>query len=427
MKYLASLGALASVSFVPVLLLGCGGGDQPTPAPAPAAITYDKVYPWVDNCTDGKWDGGKWVRGASIFGKWDRGACMSGVKRGLWTILPNGTNTHLWEPSICDSARGQEIPWSLSCEARQVAWKAKTKVLNPVIVDVGNVINLVVFLPGTGGTPRGYSSLLQAAANAGNYVIGLSHYSQPVAVAQFNAWCTASASPDNRKAMAKWPGMCNRELHELMLFGVAPTDLQGAGQGLWNVDTSHSVASLLLHTLKLYPWGVKYLTSDGEGVNWKQNVIISGHSQGAGHAAYLSYKLQVPAVLFSGPQDSAGASSWVAEMGLQSGVLRRALFHVNEECGPKPIAPKSYCEPDLMTEQLTQMGLEKPYQTWSGKSNGTILLTSQVVMSTAAPTCPDGRLYHESVADERCMSADIMPLWQALFTFENTPRAGVII
>lgn len=295
--------------------------------------------------------------------------------------------------------------------------EAKTKVLNPVTLDVGSVGNLVVFLPGTGGTPRGYSSLLQAAANAGNYVIGLSHYSQPVAVAQFNAWCTASSSPVN----------CNAELHELMLFGVAPTVLQGAGQGLWNVDGSQSVVSLLLHTLKLYPWGVKFLTSDGEGVNWKQNVIISGHSQGAGHAAYLSYKLQVPAVLFSGPQDSASASGWVAQMRLQSGVLRRALFHMNEECGPKPIDPKSYCEQDLMTEQLMQMGLEKPYQTWSGKSNGTILLTSQVVVSTAAPTCPDGRPYHESVADERCMSANIMPLWQALFTFENTPRAGVNI
>ena len=56
----------------------------------------------------------------------------------------------------------------------------------------------------------------------------------------------------------------------------------------------------LVTVLGTVSWGQQFL--DGTAVQWANNVLISGHAQGAGHAAYLSSEAVVPAVLFSGPQ-----------------------------------------------------------------------------------------------------------------------------
>ena len=63
----------------------------------------------------------------------------------------------------------------------------------------------------------------------------------------------------------------------------------------------------------MVPWGEQFIRDNG-GVDWSRTVI-SGHSQGAGHAAYLSFVLDVDAVLFSGPQDcSECADRWLEAM-----------------------------------------------------------------------------------------------------------------
>ena len=276
---------------------------EPTsPSPSPSLFEHD--------CTT-----------AFPTGQWDKGKCMVGARDGLWTVLVNGTNTHDVEAGIAKCKPSGE----LSCEHRQSAWSEAPTVLAP-LRESGR---LVVFLPGeprmpqqyvsptfivctgTGGPPNAYSSLLEAARSAGHHVIGdaidstqieekpaeqvsptgLTYLSQPIAVSQNNFWCLNMVEP----------GKCNAETHETMLFGRVPRAVQGASSQLWQLSLDQSVTSVLVKVLRKQSWGHRFLSSSAEQISWSK-VVISGHSQGAGHAAYLSYRKAVTAVLFSGPQ-----------------------------------------------------------------------------------------------------------------------------
>ena len=268
---------------------------------------------------------------------------------------------------------------------------------------------LVVFLPGTGASPDKFDKLLKAAQLEGHFVIGLSYLSQPFPVSKNNAWCTSDRVMN--------PGDCNAELHELILFGVAPQRLQGASKDIWSVRPAYSIISLLKSTLQALGWGKKFLKYDHETesdeVDWEK-IIISGHSQGAGHAAYLSYKKLVPAVLFSGPQDCGICSrEWLQKMSFQN-VTRRALFHENEECGPHPLNPKSYCEKDLMLQNLSLMGMKGFAFKWL--NNNSIPEKTNTIISTAPSTCSEGRSYHNSVAQDKCASRNIEYVWSIMFS-----------
>jgi len=287
-------------------------------------------------------------------------------------------------------------------------------ILTPASATLTN--KLVVFLPGTGAPPQAYSKLLEAAAAAGHFVIGLSYLSQPTEVEQSNAWCEAAQKPASANG-------CNQELHERMLFG--HTWYHGQSQGLWDVEQDDSVRSLVLGVLRAVEWGASFIDSGSGDVAWDK-VIISGHSQGAGHAAYMSYAKDIDMVLFSGPQDcEACATPWLKQM-QNSTAHRRVLFHKHEECGPSPIRPKSYCEPDLMLKNLASMGLRSVPVTWNG---GLVPDVLEIVISNAKPSCSNDlrRAYHASVAINGCAPLDqnITALWTALFTGLSPKRESV--
>jgi len=346
----------------------------------------------------------------TLASEWDTGSCMTGASQGLWSTMLNGsTPAGPHDSSMCNGS----TVGKLTCENRQSAWSADNIVLTPA-TDSSPSGKLVVFLPGTGGAPAEYSGLLDACAEAGNHVIGLTYLSEPVAVSQFNAWCQAQGDP-----LA-----CNKELHERMLFGrevdetgsaVVSPSLSGAAGNLWDVKPENSVVALLLQLLQQQSWGTSFLSSDQ--LNWT-NIVISGHSQGAGHAAYLGYKLDMPVVLFSGPQDCYECSDgWINQMNA-SKTLVRVLFHLHEECGPDPITPQSYCQPNLMLRNLELLGLTN-YYNWTANKTLTLPASSFIVLDTVAPTCSSSRTYHMSVAMDNCAPfyAGCSALWRQIFTF----------
>lgn len=107
------------------------------------------------------------------------------------------------------------------------------------------------------------------------------------------------------------PADCNEGLHAAMLFGEQQVKQPNL---LWPVEARDSVSALVANVLGSVPWGAQFLVAADGGVDWPRTVI-SGHSQGAGHAAYLSYELEVDAVLFSGPQDcNECAARWLKAM-----------------------------------------------------------------------------------------------------------------
>ena len=296
---------------------------------------------------------------------------------------------------------------NISSPLDYTVWNASSVILRPSYLP--KVIRLVVFLSGTGASPDKYSRLLKSAQFAGNYVIGLPYLSQPFPVSQSNAWCTSSFISN--------PSDCNSELHELVLFGNTPPDFEGASQDIWDVDPKYSVVKLLNNTLHNVDWGKLFLKynaeTDSHGIDWEK-VIISGHSQGAGHAAYLSYKKNIPAVLFSGPQDCVECSQeWLRIMSNQN-ILRRAMFHMNEECGPNPLDAKSECELNLMLINLGIMGMKSSKFHWN--NNSSIPETLETVISMRTPTCEQGRTYHNSIALDKCASENIERIWIVLFS-----------
>ena len=296
---------------------------------------------------------------------------------------------------------------NISSPLDYTVWNASSIILTPSSPQ--NEDTLVVFLAGTGASPDNYSRLLESAKFAGNYVIGLPYLSQPFPVSQSNTWCTSSFISN--------PSDCNSELHELMLFGEAPPNLKGASENIWNVEPRYSVVTLLKKTLQSVEWGKLFLTYNNETsahvIDWKK-VVISGHSQGAGHAAYLSYKKSIPAVLFSGPQDCAECSHpWLQRMAEQT-IPRRAMFHMNEECGPNPLDSKSECELNLMLINLKIMGMKGSEFHWN--NNSSIPETLETVISMRSPTCTEGRTFHNSVALDKCASENIERIWIVLFS-----------
>ena len=288
-------------------------------------------------------------------------------------------------------------------------WNASNVILSPA--SISESTRLVVFLSGTGASPRKYKRLLRSAQSAGNFVIGLSYLSQPFPVSQSNTWCVQKSILNSTN--------CNKELHEHVLFGDSSLEVKGGSYNVWNVGTEYSVCALLGKVLHTLEWGNKFLKYGNGGeesyiIDWNK-IVISGHSQGAGHAAYLSFKKNIPAVLFSGPQDCSSCSQpWLRQMSNQN-ITRRAMFHVHEECGPEPLDPQSYCEENLMMDNLSIMGMEDPLFYWY--NNSSIPQRIQTVISVSPPTCSQGRKYHNAIALDNCASENVEPIWKALFTF----------
>jgi pimeloyl-ACP methyl ester carboxylesterase len=164
-----------------------------------------------------------------------------------------------------------------------------------------------------------------------------------------------------------------------------------------------ALAVAALHQLK---WS-QFVGGDNASVAWDR-VVVSGHSQGASHAAYLSVTRKTrAAVLLSGPQECPDcAKGW-----LRGGppTLRRAAYSLREECGDLPYNRESYCaklHPGLQKRNLEAMGLAPGLL---GNESG------YVVVDFAPLELGKGRPHHDSVALGAQAPAGVVALWKTLF------------
>jgi hypothetical protein len=144
---------------------------------------------------------------------------------------------------------------------------------------------LLVFLPGTGATAQMYSALIERAAVLGYHAIGLA-YVNDVGV---NEACAGMGATG-----------CHEQIRLEVLLGTDTSPLV-------EVDADNSAFNrldrLLAHLEGIAPdedWE-DYRDAGGE-LRWHL-VTVSGHSQGAGHAAFIARLERVArAVLFSGTE-----------------------------------------------------------------------------------------------------------------------------
>lgn len=157
---------------------------------------------------------------------------------------------------------------------------------------------LFVFLSGTGGVPRDYQDILREGAVRGYHVIGLTY----VDGTEVNAYCSGATDP-----------ACWGNVRSEIIYGNGTSNLL-------TVSPANSIVGRLSALLT-------YLSTAYPSENWSQflsggtpawsKIVVGGHSQGAGHAAYLAKAQNLAGVcVFDSPDDgnlSAGPASWLSQ------------------------------------------------------------------------------------------------------------------
>jgi len=160
---------------------------------------------------------------------------------------------------------------------------------------------LFIFLPGTTGSPNFYKLIVKKAASLGYHAVGLMYPNSS------DIYTAAAASSDNSLF-----GKCRQEIF----------DGTNQASGV-SVDSNNCIKSRLYKLLQ-------YLSVQHPNQNWQQfisngeivwaNCVISGHSQGGGHAFYMSKKLAVDrAISFSSIDWNSNlnqSAEWVTSTGL---------------------------------------------------------------------------------------------------------------
>jgi hypothetical protein len=138
---------------------------------------------------------------------------------------------------------------------------------------------LFVFLPGTTGSPAFYTLILKKAAALGYHSIGLMYPNNS------DLYIAAANNPDNTAF-----GKGRKEIFE-------GTD-QIAGV---NVNADNCIKTRLIKLLQYmqaqHPTENWQQFLAGSDVNWSK-VVIAGHSQGGGHAFYISKLVAVDRAIY---------------------------------------------------------------------------------------------------------------------------------
>ena len=160
---------------------------------------------------------------------------------------------------------------------------------------------LFVFLPGTTGSPNFYKLIVKKAASLGYHAIGLMYPNSS------DLYTASTASSDLLEF-----GRCRQEIFD----GTNQTS------GV-SVDSNNCIKSRLYKLLQ-------YLSVQHPNQNWQQfisngeivwaNCVVAGHSQGGGHAFYMSKKVAVDrAISFSSIDWNSNlnqSAEWVTSTGL---------------------------------------------------------------------------------------------------------------
>jgi len=181
---------------------------------------------------------------------------------------------------------------------------------------------LAVFLPGTGANPSQYPAYLQHGATRGYHVIGLRYPNAET----ISALCNGSAGD----------AACTGRAREEIITGTDLSPLVAVGRA----DAIEQRLADLLHYLHAHRpadgWG-QYLRADGS-VAWNL-VLVSGHSQGGGHAAYIGKLHAVQRVgMYSSPSDYVDSANAYPAWFTMAGAPTSADRYYGYIHTPDPIA-----------------------------------------------------------------------------------------
>jgi len=282
---------------------------------------------------------------------------------------------------------------------------------------------LFVFLPGTGGTPSGYQDVLKTAANLGFPAVGLM-YDDPDTM---NSLCGHATNAN-----------AYQEARLAVINGGTNSFNDGGTITSISISTANSITNrlvkLLLYLATNNPslnW-TQYLSASA-GLNWPQ-IIIAGHSQGAGHAGLIGKTQPVARSLMFADTDwwtpngqlPGQPANWITSPGVTPPEYFFGFVHTNDPLIPYP--------EELATWTgygLTQFGgpvlVESNSVPYNGSHEFTTGLTPQdgtnyhgaTVVDSATPLEPDGTPVYQPVWQFMMTGPPELPQLQVNSPFSN--------
>lgn len=151
---------------------------------------------------------------------------------------------------------------------------------------------LLIFLPGAAARPSLYKLFVETAGNMGYHAVGLM-YPNPADAYNTGA-CASSTDAD-----------CFGKLRQETLDGSDQTPLITVNPANSIVNR---ISKLLTYLAKTYPddtWS-QYLDGSGQPI-WA-NIVMAGHSQGAGHSGFMTKKYPLARAILLASKDFTGTN-----------------------------------------------------------------------------------------------------------------------
>lgn len=190
-------------------------------------------------------------------------------------------------------------------------WAARTVETGP----------LLLFLPATGHVPNNYRKFLTTAAESGYHVLGLDFWNRGKSVAK-------TCGVDAR---------CYTQVQRNRFNGDDPSRFS-------KVDEANSVLARLHAALDYLvvhdPDGGWDQYTSHETITWK-NIVVAGHSQGGGEAAYIAHRTRVLGQLtFASPiiTDDDTRASWLKRKGKTPTSVMYGFDDANDIYYPRIVA-----------------------------------------------------------------------------------------
>ncbi len=188
--------------------------------------------------------------------------------------------------------------------------------INPVPA-VAAAGRLFIFLPGTGALPTQYRMILRVGAALGYHVIGL-NYPNPSAV---GVLCGDDTDPD-----------CFWNVRREVITGVNTSALLSITPANGIVNRAQKLVAWLDRQNPAEGWG-QFLS--GGVIDWSK-VIISGHSQGGGHAGVMTKLYAMArACYFSSPADwrtvANAPATWTSRANVTDASRQFGFSHVQDQ------------------------------------------------------------------------------------------------
>jgi hypothetical protein len=187
---------------------------------------------------------------------------------------------------------------------------------------------LFVMLPGTGGIPRFYREIVRTGASRGYHAVGLT-YPNDTAVGDL---CAPSPDPD-------CAGKARREI----LTGADLSPVVSVNRDASIIGRLEDLIRYLDRTFPSEGWGRQLVSGQ---LDWSR-ITVAGHSQGAGHAAYLG-KLQAldRIVMVSGPGDvgltPTTPAPWLSLPNVTPASRQFGFTHTGDELVPLALVSQNW-------------------------------------------------------------------------------------